>query len=319
MGAPGGWLPPGKSCAIAFSVDDVHPARARDGFDAGGDGVEGALGWVIRLTQRHEQLRTTLCVTADWRARVPYPTKRLLAAIPGISSRAFLSQRWPEGRMRLDRHPEFVAFLKSIPRADFVPHGLHHIQRGRNGPAEFEKASYKDCRAALAKIEEIFARAGLPAAAGHSPPGWAAPEPLRRALKNRGLRFVASARDVKTEIHPQARTAMSGMLGQPLIFPGITPEGLVHIPANFQATSTVDRALAILEAGGLLSIKAHVIKRTGRYVALDGLDEPYFDFLDQVLQACSDRFGSAIWWPSFGEIAANMETAVAGDRRAGRA
>jgi hypothetical protein len=87
-----------------------------------------------------------------------------------------------------------------------------------------------------------------------------------------------------------------------LIFPDLTDEGLVHIPANFQATSDIDRALSVLEAGGLLSIKAHVIKQVGSYTALDGLDADYASYLDRVLTRCRERFGDRIWWASMGEI-----------------
>jgi peptidoglycan/xylan/chitin deacetylase (PgdA/CDA1 family) len=297
------WLPPGKTCAICFSIDDVHPGRADLGFDAGGDLAAGALGHVLRLAEAHAELRTTLCVTPDWRARSPYPTRRLLAALPGLARYFYLSERWPAGTMRLDRHPQFIDFLRAIPRAEIVPHGLHHIQKGHNGPVEFENADYEECRDALTRIDSIMAAAGVEAVPGHSPPGWAAPEPLRRAMRDHGLRFIASARDVRTPIAPGALTAMSGLSGQPLIAPGLTPEGLVHIPANFQATSEIDRAFAILDVGGLLSIKAHVAKRVGSYVALDGLDDDYTAYLDTILARCTDRHGDGIWWASMGEIA----------------
>src|SRR5688572_5931553 len=108
--APTDWLPPGKSCAICFSIDDVHPARAADLFDAGGDLEKGVLGRVLELLQRHPDLKASLCVTADWRPKSPYSTRRLLAALPVLSRYLYLVERWPEGEMRLDRHPNFVAF-----------------------------------------------------------------------------------------------------------------------------------------------------------------------------------------------------------------
>ena len=304
-----GWLPEGKSCAICFSIDDVHPARAADGFDAGGDLEDGMLGHLLGLIEAFPQLRTSLCVTPDWRPRTPYATKPLLKALPGLSDRMFLSARWPAGKMRLDRHPGFVAFLKSIPGAEIVPHGLHHIQKGENGPAEFERAGVADCAAALRKADSIFRSAGLDPAPGHSPPGWAAPPALRRAMRDAGLVFVASARDVRTAVSPGAKTAMSGLQGQPLIYLGMTEEGLVHIPVNFQATSSVERALDILEAGGLLSIKAHAAKRVGTYVALDGLDADYVSYLKAVIGRCLDRFGERIWWASMGDVAQRFRAA----------
>ena len=30
------WLPPGKDCAVVFSIDDIHPARSTDYYEAGG-------------------------------------------------------------------------------------------------------------------------------------------------------------------------------------------------------------------------------------------------------------------------------------------
>jgi hypothetical protein len=43
----------------------------------------------------------------------------------------------------------------------------------------------------------------------------------------------------------------------------------VHISANFRATSPIDRAVEILRAGGLLSVKAHIIKNAMGHIALD--------------------------------------------------
>lgn len=129
-------------------------------------------------------------------------------------------------------------------------------------------------------------------------------------MRAKGLRFIVSARDIRTEIRPGAVAAMSGLDGQPLIFPGMTEEGLVHIPVNFQATNRPERAVAILQAGGLLSIKAHVAKRVGRYTALDALDEVYANYLDSLLTACKARFGERIWWPSLTELADRFAAAA---------
>src|SRR5438552_2181577 len=74
--------------------------------------------------------------------------------------------------------------------------------------------------------------------------------------------------------------------------------GLLHFPVNFQATSAIERAFAILEAGGLLSIKAHLLAESGPYRALDGLTERYRDHLDRVFCTIEDRFGDDLWWTS---------------------
>lgn len=301
---PEGWLPPGKHCAILFSIDDIHPSAAAHGADAGGDLGRGMLGLLERLIASHPELRTSLCTTPDWRSRVPYPTRGWLARLGPLANVAYLAPRWPAGTFALDRHPRFVAYLKSLARTEIVPHGLHHVRKGQPMPIEFGRAGERACASALARIDTIMSGAGISAAPGLSPPGWEAPAALRRAMRRHGLQFVASARDVRTPVARDALTAMSGMHGQPLILPGLTEEGLVHVPTNFQATSPIDRALAILECGGLLSVKAHAIKQVGNYVALDGLDQDYADYLDRLFTACRQRFGESIWWASMGDIAA---------------
>src|SRR5262249_24369191 len=61
------WLPPGKRDAVCFTIDDVHPGRSTDHYDAGGDLGKGALGLIAELLERHPQLHVTLFTTADWR------------------------------------------------------------------------------------------------------------------------------------------------------------------------------------------------------------------------------------------------------------
>jgi hypothetical protein len=77
----------------------------------------------------------------------------------------------------------------------------------------------------------------------------------------------------------------------------------VHIGANFQATSDEQRALAILDCGGLLSIKAHAIKDALGHIALDGLDDAYCEMLDRLFERLAVRYGDALWWTTMGEVA----------------
>jgi hypothetical protein len=99
----------------------------------------------------------------------------------------------------------------------------------------------------------------------------------------------------------------SGLRDVSLITPQLLPFGrLIHITTNFQATSSIDRAMAILECGGLLGIKAHLLKRFGSYVALDGLDDRYVEYLDQLCARIEDRFGDRVWWTTMSEIAERM-------------
>jgi len=303
------WLPPGKKAAVCFTIDDVHPGKSSDAYEAGGDLASGALGHVAWLLDRHPQLQTTLFVTADWREINPAITRRSLAKLPFIRDRVFLSDILPAGTMRLDRHPGFVAYLKSLPRTDVALHGLYHVRKGPHIATEFLDRSRAECTAMLAEAISIFRKADLPYAPGMCPPSWAFSSDLGEAMVANDLTFVASARDIRTAIAPDAMTAMSGLRGVSLIYPEIIQQGkLIHFTTNFQATSSLDRAIEIVEMNGLLAIKAHIIKNGCGHIALDGLDELYRNYLDLVFSELEQRYGNSLWWTSMAEITAHINT-----------
>src|SRR6266513_2335083 len=144
----------------------------------------------------------------------------------------------------------------------------------------------RECGALLQEARRSFATAGLRHVQGFAPPAWSAPPSLCEALNEADFHFVTSARDLDTPVSQRARTARSGLHGASLIHPmwircaatdestGATavPCRLVHFTTNFQATSTIERALTIIECGGLLAIKAHIFKTGGGITMLDGLD-----------------------------------------------
>ena len=49
-------------------------------------------------------------------------------------------------------------------------------------------------------------------------------------------------------------------------------------------------------------MKAHIIKKIGDYVAFDGLDEQYRNYLDLLFKEIENKFGDSIWWTSMNEI-----------------
>jgi hypothetical protein len=304
------WLPPGKRAAVCFTIDDVHPGRSIDHYDAGGDLGSGALGLVAELLQRHPQLRVTLFTTADWREISPMPS-RALAMIPVLRERIYLSRVLPEGTRRIDRHPEFVAYLKSLPRTEIGLHGLHHIHKGSRLHVEFQDESLVDHTRKLRRMLEIFDASGLAYVRGMCPPGWNAPLTLLGAMAELGFEFVASARDIKTPIAEAATTNMSGLNGCSLIYPTRLETGLIQFTANFQATSRWDRAVQIIELGGLLNVKGHIIKDALGHVALDGIDAVYCNLLDLLFGRLEHEYGDTLWWTTMGEIATQVRAAKA--------
>jgi peptidoglycan/xylan/chitin deacetylase (PgdA/CDA1 family) len=296
------WLPNGKRGAICFSLDDVHPSPEL--FDEAGDLNRHTLGHLRWLLERHEKLRATLFTTADWRQISPFPTRPLLSRTPFLRSRLHLAKILPADTNRLSRHPEFVRQLKALPRVEIGLHGLTHVRRGRDLPVEFDGLNKDECARILRQSMAIFEEAGLEYVSGMTPPGWEFSENLGRAMIEAGLRFVASARDIRTTASPGARTDMSGIKNVSLIYPQLILDGrLLHITSNFQATSPIDRAIEIIESGGLVSIKAHSLKNASGHIALDGLDELYRNYLDLLFARLEMIYGDSLWWTSMGQIA----------------
>lgn len=301
------WLPEGKRAAVCFSIDDIHPATSSDAYEAGGDLESGALRHLLWLLERHTLLRVTLFTTADWREVSPVVTRRFLAHLPFLRNRSFLAEVLPKGTMRLDRHREFTEFLKRIPRAEIGLHGLHHVQRGLRPPMEFQREDASVCEKILREILEIFDAADLPYSSGMTPPSWNLTDALAEAMVAVGLQFVSSARDLITPIIADATANQSGLRGVSLIYPElVSNDRLVHFAINFQGTSDYERARQIIERGGLLAVKAHIVKNAMGHIALDGLDESYRNYLDWLFTKLEMDFGDSLWWTSMGEIAGNV-------------
>jgi predicted deacetylase len=304
------FLPPGKRAAVCFTIDDVHPGRSADHYDGGGDLGKGALGLVAELLERHPQLRVTLFTTADWREISPMPSRALLL-VPILRDHIYLSRVLPVGARAVDRHPEFVAYVKALPRTEVALHGLHHIHKGPQLHVEFQDDPIDEHRAKLRRMLQIFDASGLPYVRGMCPPGWNAPPQLLQAMAELGFDFVASARDIQTPIAADAVTNMSGLKGCSLIYPTRLANGLVHVTANFQATSRWERAAAIVEQAGLLSVKGHIVKHALGYIALDGIDSVYCNLLDMLFSRLERDYGDTLWWTTPGEVASRLRAAMA--------
>jgi hypothetical protein len=289
-----------------MSVDDVHPTAPVAG-ERVGDTAKYALGHLEWLIDRHPLLRVTLFTTPDWRSRSAEPTRHWRRLLPIVRRALHVADVWPRGTLRLDRHAGFTTWLGNLRNVDFGIHGLHHVRRGPAYLQEYAGCSARRCRQMIVEAQRIMTTAGLPIVAGITPPAWTAPPALLSAMADLDMAFISSARDIDTPIAPGAMARGSGLRDVPLITPQFLPFGrLVHITTNFQATSSIDRAMAILDCGGLLGIKAHLLKRFGSYVAHDGLDRRYVEYLDQSCARIEDRFGDRVWWTTMSEIAERM-------------
>ena len=104
---------------------------------------------------------------------------------------------------------------------------------------------------------------------------------------------------------------MSGLSGVSMLFPERIADRLLHISTNFQATSAPERAFEILDAGGILSIKAHITKKVPGHVHLDGVDRLYMNYLDRLFGEVEQRYGNTIEWTTLGRLANSLSASSA--------
>ena len=298
------WLPRDKKAAVCFTIDDLHPASlSKHGYDAGGDLNKGIFAKIDWLLKRHPQLKITFFCTADWREISPVPTRILLSKIPFFRDFFYLTKLQPKQTMQLDKYEDFINFYSNHDQVEIALHGLHHVHKGLNIPVEFQQDSFKICNNKVTKMLQIFKQSKIKFVYGFTPPAWNAPENLMKSLVANGIKFLASARDIKTTISKNAVNNMSGRKNVSIIYPELIENGkMVHFTSNFQATNDYLRAFEIIENNGLLAIKAHMIKKFHGHISLDGVDDNYMKYLDKLLFEIDEKYQEQIWWTTMGEI-----------------
>src|ERR1700690_4338676 len=305
------WYNPGKSAAVVMSIDDIFPGTSQSVYESGGDLESGALGRLLWLLERHPQLQLTLFVTPDWR-RISPIAHRFWRHVPWLRDRMYLASVLPKGTMDIRNHPDFVAFLNTMPRTEIAIHGLHHINRGHSVSVEFQNQNHAACTFMLAEAIRIFEESGLRYVRGLQPPGWNCSLALQQACRDVGIEWVTSARDIQTPISKDAKAAMSGLSGVSMLFPERIAPNLLHVSTNFQATSAPERAFDILDAGGILSIKAHISKNVPGHTHLDGVDDLYMNYLDRLFDDIEQRYGDAIDWTTLDRLANPLSASSGG-------
>ena len=106
------------------------------------------------------------------------PNRSILARLPYVRDKFFLTRVLPRGTMRIDRHPEFIRFLQELPRTQIGLHGLYHAHKGLNNIVEFQGEGVDDCKDTVLRAMEIFQNAGLNHVLGMCPPAWHLPHGL---------------------------------------------------------------------------------------------------------------------------------------------
>jgi peptidoglycan/xylan/chitin deacetylase (PgdA/CDA1 family) len=315
--------PHGNQAAFTITVDDVHPEGSSDeeGIDYGGDMDQGNFRFLNTLIERRPYLKITLFVIADSVARPDYVGWKVLSRLDPIvsrlarvsprlvrSTRAMMSRQrsYEQSRYRLDleEHGKWRDWLASKVRTgnfEVVPHGLnHHNARHENSSMEFVGLSLEESMRRLLEMEQIFESASIPYTRGFRPPGWGTSQELLESLQKLRYVFLAGSADFKTDIRSSSTAAGVGLKSVQLAFPSkYAPYSFVTFCANCN-TSAPERAIGVIEAGGLALFQTHIAKTV---FGLEAVSRKFINVVSRLLDLFEREYAGRIWFASLGEIA----------------
>jgi len=237
---------------MLIGIDDIHPERAIDGTDCGGDPDKGVLKYLDSLT---EFGTITLFVTPNWRyLPLSLPSKGLMRLGFRLQNKG-----WPEDKWRLDMHPEWCSWLREKVkegRFELGLHGLYHASNSWPPAAEFKALDENESLHRIEEAERIFSRARLPLSRVFRPPGWGIGEGLLKALLKRNYAISGSV-GILSPLAEASICKEAGLTGAKAFYPERI-RGVLNIPVNCSIrTSHEDRVREIVGMGGIAVLHGH--------------------------------------------------------------
>lgn len=253
---------------LNFNLDDVHPEKGFGYFDEKTE-------MLISLTKMFKGIKISLFVTPNWidLSNDPVPKRYIKFLLRKNFSHSSKGEPF-----RIDK-PEFgkwVSFLNRYTRKgnfEILLHGYVHHRDGILHAAEFLNLGYEGCKEKLRKAETLFEKSGLLFAKGFRPPGWKYPQPLLRALREQGYRFIST------------RPSSSRTCDLKEIIPKF-----YDIPQNWSVSDAVEDGLKIVAKNGCLMAKAHISEWCDRDYISNGLTRQNFDALIKLIELLEKKF-----------------------------
>ncbi len=173
----------------------------------------------------------------------------------GIEKQVRRTMGWKTGlraipAAALDRHAEWVAEFAGRKSFRAELHGLYHVDFKTGDAQEFRTLDETESRERIDRALDIFASAKLPVPRVLSPPGWAAPEPLRRVLAEKRIALAGS-------LFGSDNAFRAGIPGTNAVRVTVV-DGVACIPRNLSIESfDPARVDALAEQNGLIGIHGH--------------------------------------------------------------
>jgi peptidoglycan/xylan/chitin deacetylase (PgdA/CDA1 family) len=304
--------------AIVIGIDDVHPEPSLDGSDCGGDLDRGALGLLENFLQRYRNVKVTLFVT-PCHMFLPQPlgierlhriARSILGDIADCVFYRFFIRRFEPNRYDIEKSKAFSLYLASLVKRRQVEIGIHgcfHFHVIPPYSSEFKHLSEQETRRRIRIAVKKLARARISFVKGFAPPGWGVSRSLLKVLAEEGFIYIAGSADFMSPVHVKAVSKEAGLKGVPLIFPSRVFSNLINVPRNWTPhRNDLNRALKIIELGGLLGIHMHVENEYhGTYLG-NGITVQNIRRLEKLLDAIESIFGGSVDFLTFSEVAYHM-------------
>jgi peptidoglycan/xylan/chitin deacetylase (PgdA/CDA1 family) len=222
----------------------------------------------------------------------------------------FFIRRFAPSKYDVEESKAFSLYLADLVERGQVEIGIHgcfHFHVIPPYSSEFKHLSEQEARKRIRIAVKKLAQAGIPFVKGFAPPGWGVSRSLLKVLAEEGFIYIAGSADFMSPVHAKAVSKEAGLKEVPLIFPSKVFSNLINVPRNWTPhRNDLDRALKIIELGGLLGMHMHVEnKYHGTYLG-NGITVQNIRRLEKLLDVIESIFGSSTDFLTFSEVALRM-------------
>jgi len=297
-----GPYPFNNDCALACTIDDLHPESSAEEENLDFGYSTQSIFWQ-RISQARKlipNLKYTIFSVPDWRDKEDFPTGIFFPL------RIFWRKRrsYPVNKFLISKpdFKEWVAMVNSFIHSGSVEigyHGLYHHQfKEKFYPSqELYGKNADELNELFASMEAIFLKSGIKVKSGFRSPGWAINDTIIHALRNRKYQYSANSSDFCSSVsknHAQG----AGLKGMKLHSVTYLTGKLININANCYPHQT-DRAVEIAKEKGIIVIHCHIAPTVWglRYV-----DVNFVKNLTNIVNEIRNQTMSHVWFATLSEI-----------------
>jgi glycosyltransferase involved in cell wall biosynthesis len=292
-----------KDCALALTIDDLHPEAANDleKLDFGYNFTGTFWKRINKLTSQFPEIKITLFAVANWidRSDLPagifWPLRKLYRKKRQYPVNTF--------NISLTKYADWIDTLNLKVKNNQIKialHGLYHYQKEKGYPTSQEFAGQSEAiiENKFKTMENIFKKSGLIFVKGFRSPGWGINDFLINQLKKRKYLYTASSSDFYSDVKKN-KSNKSGLKNQNLYTPTFLSDSLINFTANC-FPGQYKRAVEIAKNNGIILIHAHIASTV---FGLKYVDKSFPANIAKIILEVQRQTLKDIWFTYLAEIA----------------